>query len=110
MKLVLQSRDHYPSAAFNDLVESEMASLSNRMRIDEARMLIEHLPEASPPFRVSAHLVTPGPDVMAKATDHTLRAAFAKVIRQLRDRIVHRSGKLKRKFRSQIQGRAVPKQ
>jgi ribosome-associated translation inhibitor RaiA len=108
MKLILQSRDHQPSDSFHELVEAEINALGTQVRIDEARMLIEHLPESSPPFRVSAHLVTPGPDLMAKASDHTLRAAFAKVIRQLAGSIVHRSGKGKRKIRSKISGRAVP--
>jgi ribosome-associated translation inhibitor RaiA len=108
MKLILKHRFHQPSASFTALVESELTSLGSQLRIDEARLCIEHLPELSPPFRISAHLVTPGPDVMAEATDHTLRAAFAKVIRQLGERIGHRSGRMKRKLRSETSGRAVP--
>ena len=78
------------------------------MRIDEARVLVERQPGISPPFRISAHLVTPGPDVMAEGKDHTLRAALGKLLRSISDKITHRAGRKARRIRSQISGRAVP--
>ena len=91
MKLIIQHRLHQPSDAFTALVESELAALATLMRIDEARILIERQQDKSPPFRISAHLVTPGPDVMAEATDHTLRAALTKLVRSMRNKILRRS-------------------
>jgi len=108
MKLTLQHRHHVPSPFFTALIESEMKALQPVLRIDEARVRIEHQADASPPFRISAKLVTPGPDVSAEAADHTLRAALAKLIRRLRGTITHRSGRRTRKLRSQISGRSVP--
>ena len=43
-------------------------------------MRLERRHEGSPPFRVSVHLVTPGPDVFAESCDHTLHAAIGKVM------------------------------
>ncbi len=101
MKLIIQHRLHQPSEAFTALVESEMTALATEMRIDEARILVERQQDKSPPFRISAHLVTPGPDVMAEATDHTLRAALTKLVRSMRDKI----GRRNRKVRSRASSR-----
>ncbi len=60
-------------------------------------MFVERRLEGSPAFRVSAHLVTPGPDVSTEAVDHTLRAALEKVITQLETRIDHRHQKRARR-------------
>jgi hypothetical protein len=107
MKLTLDHRHHEPSPQFTALIEKEIQALEPVLRIDEARVSIERQ-EASPPFRVSARLVTPGPDVQADATDHTLRAALSKLIRRIRDKIAHRSGKQGRRGRSQVSGRIAP--
>lgn len=108
MKLTLRHRHLEPSPSFNALVESGIKSLEPSLRIDEARVSIERQEEASPPFRITAHLVTPGPDVCADATDHTLRAALGKLIRRIREKITHRSGRRGRRHRSNISGRMAP--
>lgn len=58
--------------------------------LDQAHVLVAREPEASPPFRVAAHLVTPGPDIRAEGADHTFAAALQKAVAQLADRIKHR--------------------
>ena len=108
MKLILQHRHHQPSAAFAALVEQELTALKSRLRIDEARILIEHQHEASPAFRISAHLATPGPDVKDAAEDHTLRAALTKLMQSIADKVKHRSERRSRRSRSHISIRAVP--
>jgi ribosome-associated translation inhibitor RaiA len=108
MKLSLQHRHHQPSESFTALIHTEFESLRTQLRIDEARVLVEHQPDASPPFRISAHLVTPGPDVMAEAKDHTLRAALGKLIRAIGDKISHRSRRKQRRHRSHVSGRSLP--
>lgn len=107
MKLKLQHRHHQPSASFSALVEQELTALNSCLRIDEARIVIEHRTEASPPFRILAHLVTPGPDVNAEAEDHTLRAALTKLIRGLRETVLHRSQRQHRRDRSRVSLRSV---
>lgn len=97
MKLILNHRHHQPSPSFTALVKQRLESLREALQIDEARVLMEHRPEASPAFRITAHLVTPGPDVFAEAVDHTLRAALDKMIGQLEARIDHRHQKRARR-------------
>ncbi len=108
MKLTLKHRHHQPSESFTALIRNEMESLQTRMRIDEARVVVERHEEASPPFRISAHLITPGPDVTAEAQDHTLRAALGKLLRAISGKIGHRARRQSRRQRSRIGGRAVP--
>ncbi|HEX8311327.1 MAG TPA: HPF/RaiA family ribosome-associated protein [Chthoniobacteraceae bacterium] len=90
MKLILTHRLHESSPSFTALVQEQIESLGETLQIDEARIVIECRPDASPAFRMTAHLVTPGPDVFAEAVDHTLRAALQKLIAQLESRIDHR--------------------
>ena len=96
MKLHIQQVAHDVSPAFKDLLCERLGSLAQSLKIDEARIRIERH-ESSPPFRMAAHLVTPGPDVMAEAVDHTLRAALQKLIDALRERITHRNQKRDRR-------------
>ncbi len=97
MKLIFTHRHHQPSPSFTALVTQRLESLREALQIDEARVLIERRLEASPAFRITAHLVTPGPDVLAEAVDYTLRAALDKMIGQLEARIDHRHQKRARR-------------
>jgi ribosome-associated translation inhibitor RaiA len=90
MKIYLRYRLHEPSPSFTALIHERLESIAESLQIDEAHVMIARRPEASPAFQVSMHLVTPGPDVLVEAVDHTLRAAFAKAIRQLEARISRR--------------------
>lgn len=93
MKLILTHRHHQPVPALAALVEERLAALREVLQINEARVSIERRLEASPAFRVTAHLVTPGPDVFAEAVDHTLRAALGKMFGKLQLRIDQRHEK-----------------
>lgn len=101
MRLRIQHRNHQPSASFTALIRENLEALGEDLTIDEARVLIEHRLEASPAFRVAAHLVTPGPDVEAEAADHTARAALHKAIAQLAAHIVHLRAKRERRSQSE---------
>ena len=90
MKLTLTHRNHAPSASIIDALEKELKSLAPTLQIDEARVHLERSLSDSPPFSISFHLVTPGPDVMAEASDHTLRAAMLKAFDIIRGKIEHR--------------------
>lgn len=97
MKIVLKHLHHNPSASLANLIERQLREIGRLLQIDQAHLLLERRLEASPAFRVSAHLVTPGPDVMAEASDHTLRAALQKTMGQLIKRIDHRRTKQARR-------------
>lgn len=90
MKFILKHLHHNPSPSLAATIRRQLDELGKSLRIDEAHVVVARRREASPPFRVAAHLVTPGPDVFAEADDHTLYAALRKAVAQLEDRIRHR--------------------
>ena len=90
MKLTLTHRNHAPSASIIYALEKELKFLAPTLEIDEARVHLERSLSDSPPFSISLHLVTPGPDVRADASDHTLRAAMLKAFDIIRGKIEHR--------------------
>jgi ribosome-associated translation inhibitor RaiA len=99
MKLTLKHQSHQSSPSFAALIKERIGFLAKVLRIDEARTLVERRTESSPPFRLAAQLVTPGPDVFAEAADHTLRAALHKLVKQLKGRIEHRRQKRAKRLR-----------
>jgi ribosome-associated translation inhibitor RaiA len=88
----IPSTDHIDS-----LVEDRILALSQRIVIDEARVRLECSRDVSPKYRVSVHLVTPGPDLLADERDHTLPAAIQKVMERLEARLDHRDNKRRRR-------------
>lgn len=108
MKLTLQHQSIRSTSALDSWVESQIFSLRERMQIEEANVRLAHRPEASPPYEVNIHLVTPGPDVYAQGRDHTLRAALGKVLAELNDKIVGRTLRRVRRLRSNQHGRRGP--
>ncbi|MGA7214193.1 MAG: HPF/RaiA family ribosome-associated protein [Terrimicrobiaceae bacterium] len=100
MKIILKHLHHTPSDSLTATIEQQLKELGKTRQIDEARVVIERRLEASPPFSVSAHLVTPGPDVFAEAADHTLRAALQKTMDQLTENIGQRHLKSARRSRN----------
>jgi len=72
-------------------VETQIFALGRTRQIDEANIRLIRLENGSPAYQVDIHLVTPGPDVFAEGRDHTLRAAFVKVMEQLQETISRRA-------------------
>ncbi len=93
MKISLSHQNHAPSVSIVDFVRKELASLGKEMQIDEAKVRFERSLVQSPPFSVFFHLVTPGPDLQAEATDHTFRAATLKAFAELRSKLGQRNRK-----------------
>ena len=102
MKIHVKHLHHQPSASFTAHLEKQLHAFTEIRQIDEARVTLEHRLEASPPFRVALHLVTPGPDFTAEAVDHTLRAALAKAVEELHDKIEDRVLKRSRRARDNL--------
>ncbi len=103
MKLTLEHHHLRSTDELDSLIEERILALEPRLQIDEANVSIEHRRESSPAFRVHVHLVTPGPDVFAEASDHTLRAAIEKVTTALEERIGDRIEKRQRRVRGNLQ-------
>ncbi len=97
MKLTLSHRNHAPSKSIVEMIQNELQALKPDLQIDEARVRLERSLTDSPPFSVSFHLVTPGPDVIVKSSDHTLRAALLKAFDRIAGKIGHRKVKRSRR-------------
>ena len=95
LHLNLRSRD-----GLDRWIEDHILALGEARQIDEANVRLECRFEVSPPFAVHIHLVTPGPDLFAEGRDHTVRAAFAKALKQLREAITSRAAKRLRRLKS----------
>ena len=103
MTLHLRQIHHRSSKPFVALVRQQIERLRRDLKIDEAKIVIERRREASPAFRLEAHLVTPGPDVFASARDHTLQAALRKLIKRLEAKIADRRERRASRLRSNLQ-------
>ena len=93
MKLNLQHVNLRSRDELDRWVEEQIFALGGARQIDEANVRLERRLETSPPFAARVHLVTPGPDIFAESCDHTIRAAFARALRQLKERIAARAAK-----------------
>jgi ribosome-associated translation inhibitor RaiA len=105
MRLNVQHLNIRSVDALDSWVEKHIFALGRARQIDEANIRLVRLDNASPAYQVSVHLVTPGPDVFAESRDHTLRAAFAKAVRQLREQITTRTTKRLRRIKSNLKAR-----
>ncbi len=102
MKLNLQ-HVHVPSNDdLDSLIENQILALQPRLQIEEANVRLEHRFEVSPAYAVRIHLVIPGPDLFVEENDHTLRAAFGKVMQRLNEQITRRSHKRQQKVKSNL--------
>ena len=70
---------------------------------DSASVRLAYRRDASPAYRVNVHLVTPGPDVFAEGCDHTLRAAFGKMMTALKNKLSGRDAKRLCRLKSNLQ-------
>lgn len=90
MKIVIQHAGVASSQALDGSIERHLFALSEQLRIDEARVLVERRWSGGAAYRVIAHLVTPGPDVKAEGADQTVNAAVLKFARNLAAKVRQR--------------------
>ncbi len=111
MKLILQHANLRATARLDRWIEESLLGLLPLVRIEEARIRLEHVPSASPAYRACAHLLIPGPDLRVEAVDHTPQNAFAKVLAQLKAGAIHRAARRLRRHllapRMQAPGRVA---
>jgi hypothetical protein len=79
MKINIQHRHNRGERALDELIGARLAIIGQRRAIIEANVRVEENLQESPPCTVLMHLVTPGPDIVERASDHTLAAAVLKV-------------------------------
>jgi ribosome-associated translation inhibitor RaiA len=104
MKLNVQHLNIRSLDALDSWVENQILALGCARQIDEANIRLVRRPDASPAYLARVHLVTPGPDVIAERSDHTLRAAVTKVMRELRKQIMRRATKPLQKLKTNLGG------
>ena len=90
MRLVLHHRFVRSTHDLDSLVEERILALAPRLAIEQANVCLEHQAEASPAYRVSIHLVVPGPDLRSEAVNHTLATALGKAVAALEAQIAKR--------------------
>ena len=105
MRMNVQHLNIRPLDMIDAWVEKQLRALGATRQIDEANVRLVRLNDASPAYQVHVHLVTPGPDVFAESRDHTLRAAFAKAMSQLREQITSRAHKRLQRLKSNLKAR-----
>ncbi len=105
MRLNVQHLNIRPFHTLDSWVQRQILSLGQRRQIDEANVRLVRIENASPAFQVHVHLVTPGPDLFAESRDHTLRAAFAKAMTQLREQITSRAARRLQRLKSNLKAR-----
>lgn len=84
----------------DSMVENGLLPLRSRLRIEEVSVLLARYHERSPAFHARIAVVTPGPDLLASATGHTIEAAFEQALLELSRRIDARAIKRVRRLRS----------
>ncbi len=108
MKISLRYHGLNAGAAWLGLIESQLAKLQKLAAIAVAQVTLEWRAEVKPSFRVAAQLEVPGPDFHAEATDHTLRAALVKVVKNLERQIRSRNSRRADRWKTNLQlGQAV---
>ena len=105
MRLNVQHLNIRSLERLDSWVERQILALAALRQIDEANIRLVRHENSSPAYQVRAHLVTPGPDVFAESRDHTLRAAFAKAMAQLREQITSRATKRLQRLKSNLKAR-----
>jgi hypothetical protein len=86
-------------------MHADLENLNALIPVSFARVVVEHQANCSPPFKASASLSIPGPDLYASASDHTLAAAWFKVRASLLDQMQHRKSKQLRRRKLHLNSR-----
>ena len=105
MRLNLQHLNVRSVHTLDAWVEKEILTFGQVRQIDEANIRLIRIENASPAYEVNVHLVTPGPDVFAESRDHTLRAAFEKAMKQLRNKLANLALKQVQRLKSNTKAR-----
>lgn len=93
MKLTIRNQNLAAVSTLDALIETRMHLLGNRVRIDEATVLVERRPESSPAYRVALNIAVPGPDLRAEGVDSTPVQAFSRALSEIEEHLRKRERK-----------------
>jgi ribosome-associated translation inhibitor RaiA len=101
MKLTIRNLNLALKDNLDAFITNRLLALSERVRIDDAQVVLERRAELRPPFRIALHVAVPGPDLHAEHTANSplqaFTAAFEKIEKRLRLRALNRIGQTKRR-------------
>jgi ribosome-associated translation inhibitor RaiA len=90
MRLEFRLRGSRSSAALRRFVRDQVEGLRDMLPVTSAQVVLERDHRIVPAWSAQAHLRMPGPDLKASARDHTLQAAWRKVMEELHHQITRR--------------------
>ena len=93
MNIQFRIHGHNADASLRAWLEQQLEKLQNLIPITSAEVVLEHRRDTAPAFDAHVHLAVPGPDIHAAARDHTLEAAWLKVLKNLKKQIERRKTK-----------------
>ncbi len=94
------------SAALQRLVKDQIDRLRRFVPVSDAEVELQRRRDATPAWVARAHLRVPGPDLKAEAHDHTVEAAWRKVMADLYGQLARREGR--RRQRPEERRRIAP--
>jgi hypothetical protein len=110
MNLQVQLRGMRHCGGLDLLIEKSLNALRGLIPISTARVVLEQQHDTTPPYRVFAHLVVPGPDIHAAARDHTLLAAWHKLAGNLKKQFQRRTAQQQLRLKGRGQCRTTASQ
>lgn len=81
------------NAGLRRWLEQPLERLQCLTPVTAAAIVLEYQQDTTPAYRAFAQLAVPGPDVHAEGRDHTLEAAWRKVVTALRKQIEGRKNR-----------------
>lgn len=88
------------NASLRHWLEQPLERLQSLISVSAAAVVLEQRRDDTPAFRAFVSLAVPGPDIHAEARDHTLEAAWLKVITALRQQIERRKMRQETRLKS----------
>jgi len=93
MKTQFYIRGLSDNAGLRRWLDQSLERLESLISITTAAVVLEHRRDDAPAFRAYVSLAMPGPDIHAEACDHTLEAAWLKVVTALNKQIDQRKAR-----------------
>jgi ribosome-associated translation inhibitor RaiA len=107
MRITIKHKGVASEDRWDRMIEDGLFSLADRVRVEEARVVIERRWDGQVPYRASTHIVTPGPDITADGVDHTIQAAVMKMLRALDTGVRQRHMRRSERIKSKVPARAL---
>jgi ribosome-associated translation inhibitor RaiA len=109
MKIQFHIRGLNANADLRRWLEQSLERMESLISVTAAAVVLEHRRDQAPAFRTYVSLAVPGPDIHDEARDHTLEAAWLKVVAGLQKQIEQRKSRQQIRSQAGRQRRKGPK-